>query len=91
MVVVESKAKEVKFYLHPEEKKKFKQLVASYQLSMQTVLRECVLNMIKEEDRKYHDIMIDLFEAPYVDPEAAHWFDEEIESIYAQLEEEDSE
>lgn len=91
MVAQSNKPLEVKFYLRPEEKKKFKTLVASYQLSMQQVLRECVLNMIKEEDKKYHDIMIDLFEAPYVDPEAAHWFDEEIESIYAQLEEEDNE
>jgi len=87
-MVEESKPKEVKFYLHPEEKRKLKALVASYQLSMQQVLRECVLNMIKEEDRKYHDLMIDLFESPYIDPESTHWFDEEIESIYAQLEEE---
>lgn len=34
--------------------------------------------------------MIELFENPYIDPDSAHWFDEEIESIYAQLEEEDS-
>ena len=86
-----NKPKEVKFYLHPEEKKKFKKLVASFQLSMQHVLRECILNMIKEEDKKYHDLMVDLFEAPYIDPNSAHWFDEEIESIYAQLEEEDTE
>jgi hypothetical protein len=79
------------FYLRKEEKQKLKALVKSYQLNMRIVLRECVLNMIKQEDKKYHDLMIDLFEAPYTNPEAMHLFDEEIENIYSLLEDEDTE
>lgn len=86
-----SNIKEVYFFLQIEEKKRFKQICKSYQLSMQRVLRECVLNIIQEENKKYHDMMVDLFEAPYTDPEAMHLLDEEIENIYELLEQEASE
>lgn len=58
---------------------------------MQKVLRECVLNIIREDNKKYHDMMIDIFEAPYTDPESLSLLDEEIENIYALLEQDNLE
>jgi Cu2+-containing amine oxidase len=87
VVVVSKDVKAITIYLRAEEKEAFKRLVASYQLSMQEVIRECVINMIREDNEKYHELMIDLFESPYKKPAELKLLDDEIQSIYAQLEE----